>query len=88
MYEKPTSCFCNQTMFKLDIKITLLILLMLVIWHPMGWAYNIRQTLSGNGLSNSAILSMCLDDKGYLWIGTCDGVNIADGNTVHSFQSL
>lgn len=51
-------------------------------------AYNMRQTFSGNGLSNSAILALGLDDKGYLWIGTCDGVNIADGTTVHTFESL
>ncbi len=47
-----------------------------------------RQTFSGDGLSNSAILSLCLDDYGWLWIGTCDGVNIANGAVVHPFKSL
>ncbi len=51
-------------------------------------AYNMRQTFSGDGLSNSAILSLCCDNNGYLWVGTCDGVNIADGTTTYTFQSL
>ncbi len=51
-------------------------------------AYNMRQTFSGDGLSNSAILSLCLDDYGWLWIGTCDGVNIATGSSILPFKSL
>lgn len=52
------------------------------------YGYNMRQTFSGDGLSNSAILSLCCDSDGYLWIGTCDGVNIADGISIYPFQSL
>ena len=55
---------------------------------PCANAYNMRQTISGDGLSNSAILSLCCDSNGYLWIGTCDGVNIADGTSIFAFQSL
>ena len=65
------------------------ILILLAAFSPTGAnAYNMRQTFSGDGLSNSAILSLCNDSNGYLWIGTCDGVNIADGTTIHSFPSL
>ena len=51
-------------------------------------AYNMRQTSNSDGLSNSAILSLSLDDAGFLWIGTCDGVNIADGISVTPFSTL
>lgn len=50
--------------------------------------YNMRQTSNDEGLSNSAILSMALDSKGYLWVGTCDGVNIAGGNAVYPFSTI
>ncbi len=75
-------------MNKHDIRIVALTLLMILSFALSGKAYNMRQTISGDGLSNSAILSMCLDSNGYLWIGTCDGVNISDGKNIHTFQSL
>lgn len=52
------------------------------------YAYNMRQTLNRDGLSNSAILSIAQDDDGYLWLGTCDGVNIADGRSVNPFSQI
>lgn len=42
-------------------------------------AYSLRQFSSKNGLSNSAILSMCQDKNGFLWFGSCDGLNMFDG---------
>lgn len=51
-------------------------------------AFNMRRVTSDDGLSNSAILSLALDDDGFLWIGTCDGVNIADGAAIRPFRSL
>lgn len=41
--------------------------------------YNLRQYSSTNGLSNSAILSICQDKDGYMWFGSCEGVNLFDG---------
>ena len=52
------------------------------------YAYNMRQTWNMDGLSNSAILSIAQDDDGYLWLGTCDGVNIADGRSVNPFSQI
>lgn len=66
----------------------LLLLILLVSFHFDSFAYNMRQTSNNDGLSNSAILSLCKDDSGYLWIGTCDGVNIANGTSIHPFSSL
>lgn len=47
---------------------------------------NLRQFSSRNGLSNSAILSLCQDSQGQLWIGTCDGLNIFDGSTIRLYS--
>lgn len=68
------------------IRITLAVLFINVV--QMACAYNMRQTSNRDGLSNSAILSMAQDSDGYLWLGTCDGVNIADGRTVNSFGQI
>lgn len=51
-------------------------------------AYNMRCTTSADGLSSNAVLSMEQDADGFLWIGTCDGVNIADGATVTPFSVM
>ena len=42
-------------------------------------AYSLRQFSSKNGLSNSAILSICQDCDGLIWIGSCDGLNVFEG---------
>lgn len=47
---------------------------------PQAQAYSLRQFSSKNGLSNSAILSICQDAQGTVWIGSCDGLNIYDGS--------
>lgn len=64
------------------------LILIFLLQSLTGFAYNMRQTSNSDGLSNSAILSLCRDDDGYLWIGTCDGVNIADGNSINPFSSI
>jgi signal transduction histidine kinase/CheY-like chemotaxis protein/ligand-binding sensor domain-containing protein/AraC-like DNA-binding protein len=45
-------------------------------------AYTMRRITNTDGLSNSAILSLCLASDGALWVGTCDGVNIYDGTSI------
>lgn len=49
-------------------------------------AYSLRQFSSKDGLSNSAILSICQDHNGLIWIGSCDGLNIFDGSTPHLYK--
>ena len=46
-------------------------------------AYNIRQITNADGLTSSAVLSLLQDNKGFLWMGTCDGVNIYDGTKAY-----
>lgn len=57
----------------------LLLLFLLTASYNNVYAYSIRQFSSKNGLSNSAILSMCQDKNGYMWFGSCDGLNMFDG---------
>lgn len=49
-------------------------------------AYNLRQLTSENGLSNSAIQSICQDFEGYMWFGTCDGLNMYDGHSITVYK--
>ncbi len=51
-------------------------------------AYSLRQFSNKNGLSNSAILSMYQDHRGIIWIGSCDGLNIFDGNSIHLYSPI
>ncbi len=51
-------------------------------------AININNISNTDGLSNSAVLSLCQDYSGMLWVGTCDGVNLYDGNRVYNYSIL
>ncbi len=51
-----------------------------IIFFPVAaFPYNLRQYSSTNGLSNSAILSICQDKDGFMWFGSCEGMNLFDG---------
>ncbi|MCU7549251.1 ATP-binding protein [Chitinophagaceae bacterium LB-8] len=41
-----------------------------------------------NGLSSGSVLSITQDAKGFIWIGTMDGLNRYDGNKVKIFKSF
>lgn len=53
-----------------------------------GRGYNLRQLTTDDGLSNSAILSLCFQKNGLLWIGTLDGLDVSDGNIVLSTKNI
>lgn len=48
--------------------------------------YNLRQISKKDGLSNSAILSMCQDREGFMWFGSCDGLNMYDGLRIRTYK--
>ncbi|WP_455586421.1 ATP-binding protein [Bacteroides sp.] len=48
-------------------------------------AHNTYKISSKEGLSNSSVLSLYQDKDGYLWAGTCDGLNILDGNDIEIY---
>lgn len=60
----------------------LMLVLMVIGYHPSAYAhpYNQRVYSSTQGLSNSAIGALCQTDDGALWVGTCDGLYVFDGN--------
>ncbi|GHT63625.1 hybrid sensor histidine kinase/response regulator [Bacteroidia bacterium] len=49
-------------------------------------AYNLRQLSSREGLSNSAILSICRDSERFMWFGSVDGLNVYNGVDIHIFK--
>lgn len=49
-------------------------------------AYSLRQFSNKDGLSNSAILSLCQDNQGVIWIGSCDGLNSFDGANIQVYS--
>lgn len=42
----------------------------------------LRQYSSAQGLSQSTVTSLCLDQQGLLWAGTCSGLNLLMGSSV------
>lgn len=55
------------------------LILLLSILSIDSHGYNLRQFSNIEGLSNSAVLSLYQDNEGFLWLGTCDGLNLYDG---------
>lgn len=49
-------------------------------------AYNLRQISNHDGLSNSAILSICQDYEGFMWFGSCDGLNMFNGLGIQVYK--
>lgn len=45
-----------------------------------------RNISTDEGLSNPTVNSMCEDARGYIWIGTLDGLNRYDGNEFKVYQ--
>ncbi|MBL7741746.1 MAG: histidine kinase [Chitinophagaceae bacterium] len=41
---------------------------------------------AANGLSENNVQSVVIDKKGFLWIGTIDGLNVYDGYTITSYK--
>jgi hypothetical protein len=41
-----------------------------------------------DGLSNSTVKAICQDDKGYIWIGTKNGLNAFDGYEIKNYYHL
>lgn len=50
-------------------------------------ADNLRQISNHEGISNNAVISICQDLNGYIWVGTCDGLNMWDGERMKLFPS-
>ncbi|MDR1381956.1 MAG: helix-turn-helix domain-containing protein [Tannerella sp.] len=62
------------------------ILLLFVFLTSAAGAYNLRQLSNRDGLSNSAILSICQDSERFVWIGSVDGLNMYNGAEITVFK--
>ena len=65
---------------------TLLLCLPLLLFSVVAQAYNLRQISKRDGLTNSAIQSMCQDDDGVMWFGSVDGLNLYNGVSISPFR--
>lgn len=61
-------------------------LLLAVAVARSAFPQNIRRITHRDGLSNSSILSLAQDADGYIWAGSCDGLNLWDGNSARNFR--
>ncbi len=52
-----------------------------------GQSYNFRHYKVENGLSYNSVISSLQDKKGFMWLGTKDGLNRFDGNTFKIFRN-
>ncbi|MCC7244620.1 MAG: hypothetical protein IT269_02985 [Saprospiraceae bacterium] len=86
----------TYTMYSLQIsqaQIRLFLLLLLLWWNPEG-GYLLAQSIAGittkigtdKGLSETTNSFMYLDSKGFMWIGSLDGVNRFDGRQVKRYR--
>ncbi len=50
--------------------------------------FSIRYYTSSKGLSNNSVTSLAADYKGYLWIGTEDGLNRFDGKSFKIYRNI
>lgn len=50
-------------------------------------ANNLRQISSREGISNNAIQALAQDKHGFIWVGSCDGLNRWDGERMRLFPN-
>jgi len=63
---------------------------LLLLQIPASGQYTInrfRQISTENGLSDNLVNSLVQDDKGYIWIGTSNGLNRFDGHQFDTYRS-
>lgn len=63
-----------------------LFILLFLIFCENSRAFNLRQISSKDGLSNSAILSIYQDNDGFMWFGSCDGLNMFNGINIQVYK--
>lgn len=74
----------HTTMIK---KITIIFVFIFNLLIPSTFAYNLKQIADKEYMPNSSITSLCQDERGIMWIGTCDGLNIYDGQKIEQFKT-
>ncbi|MBN2777901.1 MAG: histidine kinase, partial [Bacteroidales bacterium] len=65
------------------------IIFLFIIWNVTIFAqqYSYRQYTIFDGLPQNQVVSLCLDDYGFLWVGTKGGISRFDGKNFKKFES-
>ena len=63
-------------------KIVLAYIASLIISPYCLYADNLRHISNAEGITNNSVLSLAQDEKGLIYLGTCDGANIWNGRTM------
>ena len=50
-------------------------------------ADNLRSISSREGISNNSVLSLAQGQDGYIWFGTCDGLDMWDGDRAAAYPA-
>ena len=53
---------------------------------PCLHADNLRQISNAEGITNNSVLCLAQDEKGLIYLGTCDGADIWNGHTMSTIQ--
>lgn len=80
--------YLETSFFAMENFLSFCLAIILILYINISYACDMRQITTADGLSNSAILSLYCDTNGFLWVGTCDGVNLYDGNMVYPARSI
>lgn len=65
----------------------LIVLMVSYILNPaFGQEWRYKDIGNSDGLSNSAVNTVYMDSRGYIWMGTWDGLNRYDGDNVKVFK--
>ena len=71
------------------LRIQILIFFLVVsISHLFSLDLNFKYYMVENGLSSNTVYTIIQDSKGFIWIGTEDGLNRFDGYTFHSYRNI
>lgn len=68
--------------------LSILLFLLLGFVHVQGRSVVLNSYSVKDGLSNSTVKAICQDDKGYIWIGTKNGLNRLDGYEIKNYYHL
>ncbi len=75
-------------LIKYIIKVTALVYFLISnIDEPVNAQLSFNHLTSENGLSNNSVLSIAQDGKGFIWLGTSNGLNRFDGWQIKVYQS-
>lgn len=67
-------------------KYKILLLSLLLLFSSNARDVNFKHLTVDNGLSQISVMSIFVDEKGFIWMGTRDGLNYFDGNEIISFK--